>query len=619
MCGINGYTGKTRDGILDAMNAATKHRGPDGVGVFVDERVALGQNLLAITETPSKAKQPYVTDDGAYVLVYNGEIYNYRTLRKELEGEGERFVTDGDTEVLLRGLVRHGEAFFARLDGMFAIAFYDKKKATLVLARDRAGMKPMYVAEHDGSFVFSSELRGLFAFGIPRTLDLDQARLFFMFGYPPTSKTLIKGITKLPPGSYKKIALETNESTDVSFGWDDRVMFGASFTPEGLRERYGSAVAAHTMGLRPFGLFLSGGLDSTVVLHELAEREKGMVKTYTTRFDAKDPRYNEDADLAKRLTKDYRIDHHELLVTERDFMDAYEDAILAMEEPRYNHSVPAYWLLAQMASKDITIVLDGSGGDELFLGYPRYQSAVNIESKYATYPAPLLDLYYSLRGYREGLIAPLHLLRFGRLLDEWAYVNKITPPAGNRAFRFMDGFDMSRAVAMLATEDVPPVARPLADRTNAVAELDRWYWLANEEFIRMDKVIMHFGMEGRFPFLANDVVRYANAIPSGEKLRQGTKGLVRESYRGRLPDYIIEKKKTGWNAPVAEWMLGDFGKMVNEILSKDYHPATAALFDFDALKRREFEGKDAFTLKDLKRFLPIVQFQVWAKAFNITV
>ena len=599
------------------MNEATKHRGPDGVGIFRDDHVTFGQNLLAIMETPIRGHQPFVSPDENHVLIFNGEIYNYQALRKELEGEGVHFDTHGDTEVVFRGLMRHGATFFARLDGMFAIAFYDKQKQKVYLARDRAGMKPLYIAHYEGALIFSSEIRGLLAYGVRPVLDMEATKLFFLFGYPPTAKTMFEGIKKLPAGAYREINLTTNEEHDEWFGWSDRTLPNATFTPISMRQQFGSTVHAHTMGLRPFGIFLSGGLDSTIVLHELAQREKNLVKTYTTRFETKDARYNEDADLASRLTGDYHIDHHELLVTERDFIDAYESAIVAMEEPRYNHSVPAYWLLAQMASSDITVVLDGSGGDELFLGYPRYFNAVNIEAKYATYPKQLLNLYYTLRGASEGLVHLPHTLDLSKLSDEWCYVNKITPPSRNPAFKFMGDFDITKAGAMLREGSAPPLTSPLSDRTNAIAELDRWFWLANEDFMRTDKINMHFGMEGRFPFLANDVVRYANSISSKEKLAQGTKGLMREAYRGLLPDYIINKKKTGWSAPVGEWMSHDFGRMVGEILSKEYYPPTNALFDFDALKRRELDGKTAFTLHDLKQFLPIVQFQVWAKAFKI--
>lgn len=619
MCGINGFTKseKERPGIITMMNEATKHRGPDGVGVFSDEHITLGQNLLAITETPILAKQPYVSPDGNFVLVYNGEIYNYKTLRNEQRNEGIIFHTDGDTEVIFDGLMRHGPDYFSKLDGMFAIAFYDKRNQKLFLARDRAGMKPLYYA-HDGStLVFSSELRGIFAYGIPPLLDHEAAKLFFIAGYTPTERTLINGITKVLPGSFITVDLPSGKMKRKWFIERKEENEDINTDPVHLRKKIGKAVSEHTMGLRPFGLYLSGGLDSTIILHELAEREKGLVKTFTTRFETKNPLYNEDADLAKRLTGEYRIDHHELLVTEKDFMSVYESAIVAMEEPRFNLSVPSYWLLAQMASKEVTIVLSGSGGDELFLGYPHFLVARDIAAKYKTYPSLFLDLLYSWRNWRAGFLTPGHFLHLQDPVALWYEMNKITPLTGNSPLRFMDGFDANHAVHFLAQSDAPAIASPLSDRVNAVAELDRWFWLANEDFMRTDKIIMHFGMEGRFPFLANELIRFANAVPSEVKLARGKKSLLRDAYRDLLPEYILDKRKTGWNAPVAEWMSGDFGRMVREVLSPDYYRPTAALFDLEGLVHRELDGKQSFTKFDLQRFMPIAQFQVWAKAFNI--
>jgi asparagine synthase (glutamine-hydrolysing) len=319
------------------------------------------------------------------------------------------------------------------------------------------------------------------------------------------------------------------------------------------------------------------------------------------------------------LATSYRIDHHELHVSEKDFIGAYEEAILAMEEPRYNASVPAYWLLAQMASKDVTIILNGSGGDELFLGYPRYQNALRLEQKYRNMPAFIWNTYYTLLETRKGFVSPGNMLHLDDLVERWCYVNHITPPASNPSFRFMKGFDEVSAATMLRANDAPLISSPLADETNAIAELDRWFWLANEEFLRTDKIIMHFGMEGRFPFLAGDLIAYANSIPSALKLKNGKKSLVRDAYRGKLPDYILEKRKSGWNAPIGEWMSGEFGSMVREVLTKEYYPPTSDLFDFDELRKRELDGKTQFSKAELMRFLPIVQFQVWARVFGVTL
>jgi len=616
MCGINGITRKDEALVL-RMNAQTKHRGPDGAGVFSCESVTLGHNLLAITDRPDASRQPFVSTDKQYAMVFNGEIYNYHALRKELQMGGGSFVTDSDTEVLFKGLQRYGPEYLKRLDGMFALAFLDVAKGTLLLARDQGGMKPLYYTTEGGTLTFSSELRGLFASGISRVLDIASAKLFFALGYVPGEHTLLRNVLKIRPGEYLLWDISLHMGTRKWFGFERKTL-NKEERERSLREIIGESVGAHTMGLRPFGLFLSGGLDSTVILHELVQRERSLINTYTTRFATSDPLYNEDADLAKRLTKDYAIAHHELVVTERDFISALEPSVATLEEPRYNHSFPAYWLLAQKAAKDIVVVLDGSGGDELFHGYPRYLVADEVLKKYSRYPKFIVDQAMSHRARARGFLAPWRTAEFSDPLTLWSYVNAIAPTAKTKALLFANGFGVDEVAKYLRCDAEAVLRSPLGDTGSVVAELDRLFWLADEDYLRMDKIAMHFGMEGRFPFLAKDVVNYANKVGSKEKLAGGLKSLVREAYQGQLPEYILNKKKTGWNAPVAEWLSGELGGVVREILSSQYYPETATLFDFDILRREAME-KEHYDLRDLKRILPYVYFQVWARTFNIRI
>jgi asparagine synthase (glutamine-hydrolysing) len=476
-------------------------------------------------------------------------------------------------------------------------------------------MKPLYFAKQNGALVFSSELRGLFGAGVSRKLNRAALNTFFLFGYTPIRQTLIEGVEKVSPGSVRTYDLAGGTESVSYFGARDRDESPLVPTSEMLREMIGRSVEEHTMGLRPFGLFLSGGLDSSVILRELARKGGRKVATYTTRFDTKDGRLNEDADLAGRLAKEYGTDHREVLITDGNFTASFEETVAAMEEPRYNYSVPSYYLLAKEAAKDITVVLNGSGGDELFLGYPRYLDAAAILAKYERFPAPLLNAYHSLRLSSDGFLSFGRTMRLNDRLSLWAYLNKITP-LDPKIFRFSGSEDMARAVAEM--KDVAPAfSAPLADDLNGIAELDRWFWLANEEYLRTDKIIMHFGMEGRFPLLSREMVRLANRTPSAEKLKNGKKSQLREAYRGELPDYIIDKRKTGWNAPVSEWMKGEFGRFVDEVLTPAYHEPTAGLFDLEQLRKNIRDKNEELTKYDLAGFMSVVQFRVWAKMFRV--
>ncbi len=617
MCGINGIIGRDEERVK-RMNEATRHRGPDGTGIFVSDDVTLGHNLLAITDDPNSGRQPFVSPDETYALAYNGEMYNYEELKKELEGYGDRFSTRGDTEVLFKGLTRFGGNFLHKLDGMFALAFYDRKKGTLLLARDTAGIKPIHTAMIDGRLAFSSEIRGLLSAGAGSKLDIEAAQMFFLMGYVPGRKTLFAGISKLAPGEAATIDIESGEMKKERYT-EGFLPAEASIehSPKRLREVLGDSAKRHTMGLRPFGLFLSGGMDSTALLHELSLRVPDMIRTYTTRFEAKDPSINEDADLAARLANEYRIDHHEFLVREKDFIDAVVPTIQAMEEPRYNHSTPAYWLLTQEAAKDIVVLLDGTGGDELFLGYPKYLNARNIARRYERWPKTLMDLGYGYKEWTGGLMPWGHIASLSDPTTLWMYINKIMPVVGNRTIRKMGRANLRTLAARIRQETPGNLFSPL-DKVSGIAMRDRYYWLADEAFLRTDKIAMHFGLEGRFPFLARDVVRYAESMSAKERMTPSLKRPMREAYEGTLPPYITGKRKSGWNAPVAEWMNGEFGAFVREVLSKEYYMPTNELFDLHALQKDTLRGVSVHSLATLKQFLPIFFFQVWAREFKIT-
>lgn len=607
MCGINGYTWKDEELVL-RMNNATHHRGPDGSGIFVDERVSLGHNLLAITDAPSNSTQPVISED--FVMLYNGEIYNYQSLRAELQVAGDVFVTDSDTEVLFAGLSRHGAAFLGRLDGMFAIAWYDRRAGSLLLARDVAGIKPLYWSVTKEGLIFSSELRGIFAGGVVRRLDTVAAELYLALGYVPGPSTLISGIRKVCPGQY--LYYDIKSGTCISH-WINSLREIPSI-PEGergeqIRAVIGASARGQTMGLRPFGLYLSGGLDSSIVLHEVMCGMDRKFRTYTTRFEIEGGDFNEDADVAQRLCADYGVEHGELLIRESEYVKAYVQAIEAIEEPRWNPSIGAYWLLARHASQSITIVLNGSGGDELFFGYSRYQESRIASERYDRHPRWMVDLWYTLAALRRGRLPFGRTMHLNQPLERWAHLNRIT-----------DKGAFIRIVGALSRVGYPALAHPLMDIENAIAELDRLFWLADEEYIRTDKISMHFGMEGRFPLMGREVVALANSIPSSQKLKGGTfKSILRQAYRGHLPDYIIDKKKTGWKAPVTRWMHGDFGRLVSESLSEGFYSGLRGWLDVERIRRERIEPATVFSTRTMKSFLPAAALQIWSRRFNVSL
>ncbi|MCX6786163.1 MAG: asparagine synthase (glutamine-hydrolyzing) [Candidatus Komeilibacteria bacterium] len=623
MCGINGFNFNNRE-IIDQMNLATKHRGPDGVGVFIDANVSFGHNLLAIVETPANAFQPLVSNDKNFALIYNGEIYNYHDLKNQLIAQGLSFATNSDTEVLFKGLQTEGLDFVNKLNGMFAFAFYDKRAEKIYLARDYGGMKPLYYYCHNQEFIFSSELRGIFCHkSVERKIDLNSLGVYFSLGYVPGQKTLIENIFKVCPGQFLVFDLAAKKITKSWYGYQRPQAIINTFNPVDFRNLIGAAVKKHTMDLRPFGLYLSGGLDSTMILHELSKISKEKIKTYTTAFITKNKELNEDAMLARQLCQDYQIEHHELLVGQNDFINSIEKTIATVEEPRYNFSLPAYWLLAQEAAKDITVVLNGNGGDELFLGYPRYLETLAINDRYAKYPDWLLDFWYSSKSWRKGELKTGQFWHLADLVSRWVYqnnINRLNQTQTAKIFKFNPKSDLLNLIAYLKSVDYPFIKNSLPDNLNQMGEMDRLLWLSDEDFLRTDKITMHFGLEGRFPFLAKEIVDYSNVLTSKEKLKNGqVKNISRLAYKNLLPDYIINKKKTGWYAPAVEWMHSDLGEMVKNVLSNGYYPATSGLFDLNYLRENFVEKEEHFSQSNIKKFLPVFAFQIWAKTMGLSL
>ena len=604
------------------MNTATAHRGPDGTGVFFDEHISFGHNLLAITEAPAQSLQPFVSKNKQYALVFNGEIYNYQALREGLQRDGDIFTTQSDTEVLFNGLIRYGTAFIPKLDGMFAFAFYDKRKGTILLARDNSGIKPLYYYHKDDVFIFSSELRGIFAHNqVSRRLEYDAVNMYFVLGYVTGEKTLVKNINKVCGGQILEYDIHKKILQKQWFALEPRAISpqaGQSLSAR-FRANMHNAVALQTQGLRPLGLYLSGGLDSTMIFHEWYSLVQEPIQTFTTRFDVDFGLYNSDADIAAKVAKEYGAVHQEILVTEKKFVDTLSDTIFCMEEPRWSPYTSEEWIIAKEASKKITVVMCGHGGDELFLGYRAHRNSRRIARYYKKYPKRLLDIAYTLYGVKKGRIQARHMLALSDIITRWAYVRGVFHSVPKNMCNFpyyWDIIDVADAFRSLRSQ---PVQQPLDDEENAFADFDRLFWLGDEVITRTDKISMYFGMEGRFPILANDMQRFANGIPSDKKMvGRSLKHIAREAYKGYLPEYITSKKKTGWKAPVTLWMDSLLGDMVQEVLSRDFYTDTASLFALPMLQQaaRTKQG-EYFTSAEMKQFMPVVSFQIWAQRFGI--
>lgn len=615
MCGIAGFNWRDDD-LLERMMKALEHRGPDGAGRYSDDRVSLGHNLLSITETVENGAQPVVSEDGSQVLCYNGEIYNYRDLRRELKQSGRRFRTDCDTEVLFQGLRKEGLAFLSRLDGMFSIAWYDRDAGTISLARDRFGVKPLYVSQIGAKLIFASEIKGLLEADVERRLDPMGFANYLHLGYVPGPVTLIKNIRKLRPGEVVTFNRSSGTLID-SYNLVEVVPEPiGTFEPDTFRSIVGESIGRSLMGRRKIGLLLSGGLDSSVILHEAAARATE-IETFTTSFDVETDRemFNEDAVCARRLSELYGTRHRELTITKEMFFDNLEDSVTRVEEPRWNQSLPTYDIFAKyLADSGIIVMVGGEGGDEMMTGYDRHAAVYQRFMQYHG-NGPLGRFVENLRVKKRlfGGLSPAAVVSNVTASDPICTSlesNLLRPrPLENVHWPDVNACNAQRLVDYLRQSI--PVSKFSSDPINNELYLWTQYWLPEEALTRHDKLGMAVGIEARFPWLLKAVADYCFSLPMDQKIdAKVMKKPSRIAYGEVLPDFIVNKRKSGWRSPTDIWANSPlFAKLKKNIISADYYEPTSQLFDFDSVLNE----------KPMKSVLPTMYFQIWARHFNIVV
>jgi asparagine synthase (glutamine-hydrolysing) len=602
MCGINGFTWRD-PGLLRKMHELTSHRGPDDQGLWETEPVSFAHNRLSIIDLSPGGHQPMASPDGRFTIVFNGEIYNYRELRDELEKFGERFVSTSDTEVLLRMFSRYGENCLPRLNGIFAFALWDRDEKSLRLVRDHIGVKPLYYRYDGKQLAFSSELKALLPLLDRREINKDALNAYFRLLYVPGEQTIVEGIKRLLPGH---VALFQNGNLQTKSYWkltEGPTVSNYDDAVEGIRERLKSSVERQLVSDRPVGVFLSGGIDSSAVLGLASESAQGKLKAFTVSYssDFQQDKYNADAELAALTARHYGAEHHIIRMDAMMAGDLLEATVWHMDEPVANHIQTSTYALAKFAKPEITVALGGDGGDELFGGYPRYWYAQQIE-KWQRLPLPWKLFEYSPK-------------------ESWKKIAATTPLDRHLSFVAQKEIDVASILNasvndVLATQRTvkPFVSDDWQDRTNAMMATDVRTWLPDESLIRTDRLTMAHGLEQRVPILDKELVEYAFRIPSKFKLndqKQGKRILI-DAMMPWIPPHLMQEEKRAWNSPMAKWIRGPLLPRVKEILSAGYAPGSEAYLDFEAI------GTLLENHVNMKRYAlaPLwaaVSFQLWYK------
>jgi asparagine synthase (glutamine-hydrolysing) len=588
MCGICGFTGELTapSAVLSSMCESLVHRGPDESGAYHGSDVALGIRRLSIIDREG-GHQPYRSEDGHIVAVFNGEIYGHRQLRDRLARSGHSFRSDADGEVIVHAYEEFGDAFLDEIDGMFAIALWDERKRTLLLARDRLGEKPLYWARRDdGGVTFASELQALWR--DPRIAgdpDPDAIAEFLRFGYVASPRTIFRGIEKVAPGTLIKAGpdgVSARRYWSLSFEPKQSMSHEAAVAEFDARAR--DSVAARLMSEVPLGVFLSGGLDSSYVLGHLCSLSELPVQTFSIGFD--DPRYDERP-YARAVASHLGAEHHDFVITPRDLPDGIRTLARHFGEPFADPAAVPTLYLAREARRTITVALTGDGGDEILGGYDRHFAA-RLSGRIDRLPdAVQSSVAAGLRGlgfagahekssrrklYR--LVRSLGLSFDARFEDWSAIVTR-----GEWTELFPDLPLPTRAAELLGA--ATPLDRALATDTAT--------YLPDDLMLKTDITTMTHSLEARAPLLEHTLVEWAATQPVSAKQRgRERKRLLRDALRQRVPFALIDRPKSGFAVPIRDWLAGDLRPLlVDAIGSAGAYVDTAA---FERLAREQFAG-----------------------------
>jgi len=596
MCGIAGIInldGRAADaGLLARMNEAIRHRGPDEEGTHLDGRVGLAMRRLAIIDLAG-GQQPIANEDRTCWIVFNGEIYNYRELKKSLEGLGHRFRTDCDTEAIVHAYEQYGADCPKHLRGMFAFAVWDERRQELFLARDRVGKKPLLYAKAGGSFVFGSEFSALLSHpAISREVDREALHYYLSFMCVPAPLTAYRDIRKLEPGHSLTLTRDGEVKTERYWQPDFTKKIKISEEEAGERavELLREAVRVRLMSEVPLGAFLSGGVDSSAVVALMAEESGAPVKTFSIGFDERD---FSELHHARRVAQRVGAEHHEFVVRP----DAMEVLPLLVEhygEPYADSSaVPTYYV-SRETRRHVTVALNGDGGDECFAGYERY-AAMRLSETYRRLPGLLRERV--IRNAAE--LMPASELRRGRVRSLKRFLQAASLPPVERYLRWVSVFD-PRAKQELYTDefrgetsghDARQWLAPWFARANGAGVVDAalladtMTYLPNDLLVKVDIASMAVSLEARSPFLDHHVIEFAASLPEGLKLRRlTTKYLLKRALRGLLPRENLTRGKMGFGVPVGHWLRGPMQGFLRENLLSE-RSARRGLLRADAVRR----------------------------------
>ena len=603
MCGIVGFNWNDKD-LLKKMMKLVNHRGPDESGYYLDGDISLGHQRLKIIDLKT-GRQPIHNEDESIQIIFNGEIYNYLDLRNDLEKNGHRFYTNTDTEVIVHSYEEYGIDCVNRFNGMFAFAIWDSNKKQLLLARDRLGIKPLYYYFDGDKFIFASEIKAILEYeGIEREVDLNALNEYFTYRYVPTNRTMIKNIYKLLPGH---ILVFKNNAINVSRYWDLKESItnnSEGYYTSKLRELLRESVKMRLMSDVPLGVYLSGGIDSSCIVALMSEMVDN-IKTFSVGFGSEG---ENELDYARYVSEYFGTDHHEIIVGEND-LKLLPEMIWHLDEPVGDAATLPTYIISKFAKREVTVVLAGEGGDELFAGYDNYKimkighNFSKLVPKFVkTNLLPIIGKPFS------GNVNLMRVLDLASAENEYEqYLNVIACFNKNEIKRLGD-FNMVNL-----KEYFPNNMKML----NKLLYFGIKTWLPNDFFMKADRMTMAHAIEERVPLLDPNIVDFSFTIPPNLKLKGFTgKYIFKKAMIGILPQKIIYRKKQGYGTPMDYWFKHSLKDVLEKLIDESTHNYYNKEYVSNILKKfQKSGGNPNMNFYNAQKLWSVLIFEMWHKMF----
>ncbi len=584
MCGITGVIAFTEKGKaslskVEAALATLRRRGPDHQGVFRTTDVALGHARLSILDTSAASNQPFSDTSKRYTLIFNGEIYNFQVIRQALLEKGYRFETTGDTEVLLKGFIEWDVAVLKRLNGFFSFAIYDQFARRLVLARDRIGIKPFVFYRDADRLVFASEMKALWAYAIPKKIDQASLRHYFQLSYIPSPWSIFEDVQKLAPGHYWDISLESGQQSQHCYYQIPRpsspTPLGYEQAQERLRQLMEQSVQKRMIADVPLGVFLSGGIDSSVIT-AIASQHTSHLNTFSIGF--KEEAHFDETEYALLVARRFNTNHTVLSLTNEDLSAVVFDVLDYLDEPFADTAMIPLYILCQHTRKYVTVALSGDGGDELLAGYNKHAAAfragqgglVNSVVKHGkgiwkylpqSRASRMTNIFRQVDRFSQGLQMPPkeRYWRWASLQDE-SSVNELFVESGFSAAYFERQAELLKHFSNES------------ENFEDILYTDMDMVLVGDMLYKTDMASMANSLEVRTPFLDHELVNFAFQLPTNYKIdHRFKKKILQDAYRSILPAELYQRPKHGFDVPLLKWFRNELKqKIVTEWLSEDF-------------------------------------------------